>query len=65
MELSIQVGNQNDEPIVESGQMVGMKRFDSDHKMWVVLRFAEVSLDAEQQLVDLLTNEFLQQQLDR
>jgi hypothetical protein len=45
--------------VVEAGQVVGMKRFNKEHKMWVVLRFSDVESDAEELLLDHLTAEYV------
>ncbi len=49
------------ELIQESGRVIGVKRFDTKHKMWIVNRFVEDESNAEQQLMNLLTSEYLNQ----
>jgi hypothetical protein len=63
MAMSIQQENLKYEWVVESGQVI--KRFDHQHKVWIVLTFAAIESNAEQQLVDLLTSEYIRQQSDQ
>lgn len=62
-DMTIQAGSREYERIVEAGQLVGLRRFDSAHKVWVELRFDETAdRRIEEDLVSILTGEYISRQ---
>lgn len=53
------------ELIMDSGEVVGLRRFDAAQRMWIVLRFdAKAGQQTEQHLMTLLVGEYVRQQLE-
>lgn len=47
--------------VCEAGRIVGTKRYNKDHRMWVELRFSETERGAEEMLLSHLTAEYVKQ----
>jgi hypothetical protein len=51
------------EQIVEEGRLIGLRRFDPKHKVWIELRFDEkTDRKIEEDFVSILTSEYIRQQ---
>ncbi len=64
MAMSIRADNREYEPIVESGQVVGLRQFNPQHKIWIELRFDEkADRKIEEDFIAILTGEYMSRQM--
>ncbi len=64
MIVTIQHADHEYAPIVEEGRLVGLRRFDPRHKVWIELRFDEkADRKIEEDFVAILTGEYVSRSL--
>ncbi|ASS98416.1 hypothetical protein NSQ51_13720 [Geobacillus sp. FSL K6-0789] len=51
-------------PIIENDEVIGVKRFNEKHGMWVVVKFMESNVNAERELLEMLTQEYIRQKTE-
>jgi len=61
-EVTLAVGGQVYEKVLENGQLVGLRRFNKEYKRWIVMKFSD-DVHAETELLRLLKTEYIQQQV--
>ena len=59
---TVMVGGQEYEMVWEDARLVGLRRFNNEYRMWMVVKFSDDAA-AEAELLQQLKTEYIRQQL--
>jgi len=62
---SVIIEGQQYKPVIENNEIVSVKKYNAKYGMWVTLKFTGSNEGAEEELLELLKNEYIRQMSQR